>query len=107
MKKIINWKLYFILLAACFICTLLVMPYTLALAPTLLDAMPLGLLVATQTLQTTVLFAVLIFIGLALAKRTGFESPVLEGWLKGERVTPFAWVASKIAKTKAASLFII
>jgi len=87
MKKVINWKLYFILLAACFVCTLLVMPYTLALAPSLLDTLPLGLFVATQTAQTTLLFAVLIFIGLALAKRTGFGLPVLDGWLKGEKAS--------------------
>jgi membrane protease YdiL (CAAX protease family) len=86
-KNLINWKLYFILLAVCFICILLVMPYTLALAPSLLESVPLGLFVAAQTLQSTILFAVVLFLGLLLAKQVGFGAPVLEGWLKGEKLS--------------------
>jgi membrane protease YdiL (CAAX protease family) len=87
-KKLIDWKLYFILLAACFICTLLVMPYTLALAPALLETVPLGLFVAAQALQTTILFALIIFLGLLLAPKIGFGLPVLQGCLKGDKIAP-------------------
>ena len=88
MRNIINWKLFFALLAACFICILFIMPYTLALAPSLLETVPLGLFVAAQTLQTTILCAIAIFGGLLLAKKTGLGLPVLEGWLSGAGVMP-------------------
>jgi hypothetical protein len=85
MKIGINWKLYIILLIASIITTLMVLPYTLALSPSLANIFTPLLLIA-QLIQTLVIFSVAILIGLLLYKRVGFNIPVLEGWLEGKKV---------------------
>lgn len=85
MKKLINWKLFFILLVASVTTGLMALPYVLGLMPEHLPVSTFVLVVATL-IQTTILFSVAIFVGLALAKRVGFGLPIVEGLLKGERV---------------------
>lgn len=85
MKISINWKLFLILLVASFITTLMVLPYTLALSPSLANVFTPFVLIA-QIIQTLVIFTVAIFIGLILYKPVGFNLPVLEGWLQGKDV---------------------
>ena len=85
MKISINWKLFVILLIASFITTLMVLPYTLALSPSLANVFTPFVLI-TQLIQSLVIFTVAIFIGLILYKRVGFNLPVLEGWLQGKDV---------------------
>jgi membrane protease YdiL (CAAX protease family) len=85
MKISINWKLFVILLIASFITTLMVLPYTLALSPSLAKVFTPIVLIA-QLIQTLVIFSVAIFIGLLLYKREGFNLPLLEGWLEGKEV---------------------
>jgi membrane protease YdiL (CAAX protease family) len=83
MKKIINWKLFFILLAASLITTLLVLPFTLALSPALSKIFTPAIFIG-QMVQTLVIFSIAIFFGLLLSERLGFGLPVLEGLLKGK-----------------------
>jgi membrane protease YdiL (CAAX protease family) len=83
--KIINWKLFFILLIASFITSIMVLPYTLALSPALANVITPTVLIA-QLIQSLVLFSIAIFIGLYLAKRVGFNLPILEGWLNGKAI---------------------
>jgi membrane protease YdiL (CAAX protease family) len=82
MKKIINWKMFFILLTSCVIAALLVIPYSLTLtqAPAEISLKNL-LLIAVQNL---ILFMTAIFLGLLLSKRVGLGLPLLEGALEGE-----------------------
>lgn len=84
MKKSISWKLFFILLAASGITTIMVMPYAFSLVrETGLVITPILLII--QFIQAMLLFAVAIFFGLKLAARVGFNLPILEGALKGEK----------------------
>lgn len=83
MKNIINIKLFGILLAACVISSLLVLPYTFALSPRLAELFSPILLIAALV-QSLVLFSIATFFGLLLAKRLGFGLPILESALKGE-----------------------
>jgi membrane protease YdiL (CAAX protease family) len=85
MKININWKLFTILLVASFITTLMVLPYTLALSPSLAKVFTPSILIA-QLIQSLVLFSIAIFIGLKLAKTVGFKLPILEGWLNGKEM---------------------
>jgi membrane protease YdiL (CAAX protease family) len=78
MKKIINWKLFFVLLVASIIVTLAVLPYTLALSPKLAEIFTPVVLFA-QIVQSLFVFAIAIFFGLLLAKRVDFKMPFLEG----------------------------
>jgi membrane protease YdiL (CAAX protease family) len=78
MKNLINWRVFFILLAASVAATLLVLPFLLALIPALAQVFTPVVLVA-QLIQSLILFSVTIFFGLLLAERVGFGLPVLEG----------------------------
>jgi membrane protease YdiL (CAAX protease family) len=88
MRGGINWKLFFILLIASVVTSLLVLPYTLALNPALAEVFTPFVLIA-QLIQTLIIFSIAIFIGLSLAKRVGFGLPVLEGWLEGREVKSY------------------
>ena len=85
MKNVINWKLFFILLVASVIGSLMVLPYTMTITST-----PASLLtpfvIFASVIQSIVQFSITIFIGLYLAKKIGFGFPILESWLKGESV---------------------
>jgi membrane protease YdiL (CAAX protease family) len=86
MKKIINWKLFFILLVASVVVTMMVLPYTIALSPALAAVFSPILLVGTLT-ESAVVFSIFIFFGLLLSKRVGFGMPILEGTLRNENQT--------------------
>jgi len=85
MKKIINWKLFFILLVICVIVTVLVIPYSLELKSNKIEITPKILLLTA--LQNLVLFAIVIFLGLFLSKRIGMGLPILQGVLDGKNQT--------------------
>jgi hypothetical protein len=87
-SKIVNWKLYLILLIAGTFGAITIWPYTLTLEGGLLQnsPVPLSVLVAAQIIQTIVLLAFTIFVGLYLAKKVGLGLPILEGWLEGREV---------------------
>ncbi len=89
MNKPFNWKIFWILLAACTFGVIAILPYSLALQSNLLAQLKvsLPLLVLTQVLQSVVLFAVAILIGLAAANRIGLGLPILEARLKGESIS--------------------
>lgn len=111
--KSINWKIFFILLAASVFGVIAVLPYTLELeADTLAKIklpMPLSLLLTMQVLQSAVMFAIVILIGLVLAKRIGLGLPILEAKLNGESVAARvkAMLLPSILPGIAASIMII
>lgn len=85
-----NWKLFIILLIASIFGTIAVFPYTLTLENVLQNLqVPLYLFLTGQIIQTTIMFAFVIFIGLFLAKKVGLGLPVLEGWLEGREVKSY------------------
>lgn len=86
MKTLINWKVFFVLWIAAILSTLAVLPYTLELQSSALASLPIPLpaLIAAQMAQSTVLFAVMIFIGMLLARQVGLGTPILEAATRGE-----------------------
>jgi len=82
MKNLINWKLFFILLIACFISSMLVLPYSLALTSNEIEIT--GLLLLAQSLQSIVMFAIAIFFGLLLSNKVGLGSPILQSVSEGK-----------------------
>ncbi|BDZ69098.1 CPBP family intramembrane glutamic endopeptidase [Methanobacterium ferruginis] len=89
--KTVSWKLFTILLIASIFGTIAVLPYTLTLQGGLLQnsSIPLSVIMTAQLIQSIVLFVVVIFIGLYLAKKVGLELPILEGWLEGREVKSY------------------
>ena len=91
MKTVINWKVFFILLAAAVIATLLVLPYLLEVQSSAIDltklGIPLPILLTLQTVQSTIIFAIVIFAGLFFASRVGLTTPILDSMTRGEPVS--------------------
>lgn len=86
-----EWKLFLILLIACIFGVIVVLPYTITIQGELLQNLPVPLYVvlAAQLIQSVVLFAVAIIVGLHLAKKVGLGLPILEGWLEGREVKSY------------------
>lgn len=86
-----EWKLFIILLIACIFGVILVLPYTITLQGGLLQNLPVPLYVflAAQVIQSIVLFAVAIIVGLHLAKKVGLGLPILEGWVESREVKSY------------------
>lgn len=80
-----NWRLFFSLLIACVLSSLMVLPYAVSLSPVLADNFGLVLVLAAVG-QAAVVFSVSIYLGLRLAKLTGLPgAPFLEAALRGEK----------------------
>jgi membrane protease YdiL (CAAX protease family) len=90
MKKPFSWKTFFILWGAVVFGVIAVIPYTLELQSGILQDLdlpiPLPLLITIQIVQNSVLFGVLIALGLFFANRIGLGLPILEARLRGETV---------------------
>lgn len=77
MRNIVNWKTFSILLLACVVGSVLVIPFQIGLSPALAG---LGArLYIAAFLQGLVIFSFVTFFGLILARKVGFSLPILEG----------------------------
>ena len=85
MKKVINWKLFFILFIASIITSMLVIPYSLALVSKTITISPVILLVTAA--QNMVLFAAAVFFGLFFSQRVGMGLPLLQNIVEGKKQT--------------------
>jgi len=87
-KTFINWKLYFLLLAGNVFSTIAILPYVTSLEADVIKAspLPLPIVLLLSVVQSTVLFSVLLFIGLRLAKSTGFKVSILENYLAKKKI---------------------
>ncbi len=90
MKAIINWKVFFILWIASILSVLAVIPYLLSLQTSVIQNLklpiPLPAVIAIQTVQNAILFAILIFAGLFFMGRVGLTTPILDSVTHGEPV---------------------
>jgi membrane protease YdiL (CAAX protease family) len=91
MKTIINWKVFWILLVAAILATILLLPYAMEVQSSAIDLtklpIPLPLVLTLQVIQNAILFAVAIFGGLFFAGRVGLGTPILNSLTQGESVT--------------------
>ena len=90
MKTIINWKVFWILLAAAILATALLLPYAMEVQSSAIDLtklpIPLPLVLTLQIVQNAILFAIAIFGGLFFAGRVGLATPILSSVTRGESV---------------------
>lgn len=79
------WKIFWLLLLASIVGVSALLPYLIAFFQKVISAnplpMPLPVLMAVQVMQSAILFAAFISLGLLLAPRAGIEMPVLQRWL--------------------------
>ena len=95
MRKIINWKLFFILWIASIFGGACVIPYisTNALFKPILQTTPMQTLIAVVLLQSGILFAVFVFLGLLLGKRVDLGVPFISAKLQHKRLPGFKRIA--------------
>jgi membrane protease YdiL (CAAX protease family) len=90
MKTLINWKVFWILLVAAIIATILLLPYAMEVQSSAVDLtklpLPLPLVLTLQIMQNALIFAIAIFGGLFFAGRIGLGSPILDSLTRGEPV---------------------
>ncbi|MEO5886051.1 MAG: CPBP family intramembrane glutamic endopeptidase [Anaerolineales bacterium] len=90
MKTIINWRVFLILWIAAIFSSIAILPYALELQGSALEAIdlpiPLPTLIAFQTLQSAILFAIIIFAGMWFASRVGLGMPILDAITRKESV---------------------
>src|SRR4051812_20046914 len=81
------WKIFWLLLLASAVGVAAILPYLLAFFQKVLATnplpMPLPVLMAVQIMQSAILFAAFISLGLVLAPKAGIEMPVLQRWFYG------------------------
>lgn len=85
------WKIFWLLLLASIVGVAALLPYLVAFFHKVLSTnplpMPLPVLMTVQIMQSAILFAAFISLGLVLAPKAGIEMPVLQRWFYG-RTTP-------------------
>jgi hypothetical protein len=90
MKTIINWRVFLILWIASILAAIAVLPYVLELQASTLEQLdlpiPLAALLALQIIQSGLIFGILIFLGMLLAKRIGLGTPILDFVTRGESI---------------------
>lgn len=87
MKNIINWKLFKILLSASIISIIAVLPYAFTLAGDVINQVPIPLpmLILVSVIQSSILFAIVLFLGLILSKKVGLGLPIIEDFLSKKK----------------------
>ena len=107
MKNPTNRKIFFILLLACLISSVFILPYVL----TLMQGVGLVItpaLIIGQIIQTIILFSFATIIGLRLANKVGFGLPIIESFLKKEKLVNMkSWWRLSISFGVIASALII
>jgi membrane protease YdiL (CAAX protease family) len=90
MKTLINWKVFWILLVAAIIATILLLPYAMEVQSSAVDLtklpLPLPLVLTLQIVQNALIFAIAIFGGLFFAGRVSLGTPILDSLTRGEPV---------------------
>ena len=81
------WRIFWLLLIASILGVAALLPYLLSFFHKVLSAnplpMPLPALITAQLMQSAILFAAFISLGLVLAPKAGIEMPILQRWLYG------------------------
>lgn len=113
MKRLINWRVFFILLGMSIGSIFAIFPYILSLQGDVLRKVPVSLpvLFLIQLLQNSVLFSILIAVGLYLSQKVHFSVPVLEALTKRKKVLPLlkklAPQAILLGIVAAAAIFLV
>lgn len=88
-KQKFDWKLYSILLVASIIAIIASMPYAFTLAGDALKQVPtpLPVIVIVSLIQSSILFAVVLFLGMILSKSVGLRMPFIEAYFHHQKLT--------------------
>lgn len=108
----VNRKLFFILLVASVLATIAALPYIWSLFPsTERPPIPLSILIFVQIIQASVMFSIMIFVGLYLGNKVGLGAPVLMSWIKAEsienKLKSILWISIILGVFVGISVFVL
>lgn len=111
-RRLINWKLFFILWITSIIGGTFVIPYVLTnpLMASVLSRIPLPTFIAVVLLQSAIYFGVSVFLGLWLGEKVGLGAPFLAARMQGKPLPgfrPLAWLALGIGSSAGVLIFIL
>ena len=88
LKNIIDWRVFTLLLIGSIIGIIGGIPYSLTLQEDLLKEIPISMpvLISISILQSTVLFILVIFFGLVLARKIGLGTPILDRFFQKKEI---------------------
>lgn len=91
--KLIDWRVFFLLLVLCMAVSAGVMPYVVSMGgfDERIGTFSVKTLILMQIAQAFMFFSMAIFFGLLLAKKTGFEMPGIDAVFKKENVPRGFW----------------
>ena len=82
------WRIFWLLLVASVLGVAAVLPYIFAIFPKIISSAPLPMsmpvAILVQLMESALMFAALIALGLLLARKVGIELPLLQWWLYGK-----------------------
>ena len=89
-KNPLNKKIYITLLGASIISIIAVIPYAFTLQADILklSPLPIPVLAIISIIQSSILFAIAIYLGLKLSNKIGLGLPVLESYFKSKKIEP-------------------
>lgn len=90
MRKYVNRKIYISLLVLGLISVVCVLPYIITVQGDVFAKIgaPVGVILTAQVIQSALMFAVLIFLGLFFTNRISFRLPVLEAVVEKQKYQP-------------------
>jgi len=88
-KNLTNWKLYRLLLSASILATIACLPYAFTLASNTISQAPVSLpvLILISIVQSSILFAIVIFFGLRLSAKVNLGLPIITSYLNKQSLT--------------------
>jgi len=86
-KANVNKKLFLILLLACILANIAMLPYASSLGLHIEELpIPLPVAIVVLIIQSAIFFSIAIFVGLILGKKVGLGAPIIENWITGKSI---------------------
>jgi len=90
MNKLINWRIFFLLLTASMLSIVAILPYAFSLQWDIIRQipLPLPLIIGVTLLQNGIIFAILIFLGLFVSQKIWLWLRYIEAYWENKKITP-------------------
>jgi len=104
-----NTAKFWILFTLALVSAILVLPYALNLESSLLSnaQVPMALIIIASVIQSSIIFAVAVYLGGILSRKIGFGLPLLEAWINKKKIDYNKTLGISIISGLAVGLIIV
>ena len=90
-NSVVNWKVFWVLFGASIFGIIAIIPFALTFQSDLLIEIPfpLPIIILLSIIQSSILFFVLVLVGLFISKKIGFGAPILERWSEKKEIKTY------------------